>query len=295
MDRSAWHRSPGWMALRRSLFAKSLLSFVGLVSIVLLVEGTGNSWLTYKNAREAATRIQAEKAEAAAQRTDQFVAEIERQIGWTTQAQWAAGSVEQRRFDYVRLLRQVPAITELVQLDGSGREQLKVSRLAMDIVGGGTDYSTDPRFKEAVVRRVWFSPVYFRKEFEPHLTISMAQTGRGAGVTFAEVNLKLIWDVISTIKVGKDGYAYVVDREGRLIAHPDISLVLRNTDLSRLTHVAGPLSAARPNATTAMPGPTATDSSGRGMLAAYAPIQRLGWLVFVELPLEEALAPLYEP
>ena len=165
MDRSAWHRSPGWMALRRSLFAKSLLSFVGLVSIVLLVEGTGNSWLTYKNAREAATRIQAEKAEAAAQRTDQFVAEIERQIGWTTQAQWAAGSVEQRRFDYVRLLRQVPAITELVQLDGSGREQLKVSRLAMDIVGGGTDYSTDPRFKEAVVRRVWFSPVYFRKEF----------------------------------------------------------------------------------------------------------------------------------
>ena len=121
----------------------------------------------------------------------------------------------------------------------------------------------------------------------------MAQTGRGAGVTFAEVNLKLIWDVISTIKVGKDGYAYVVDREGRLIAHPDISLVLRNTDLSRLPQVAAALSAARPNATTAMPVPAATDPSGRAMLAAYAPIQRLGWLVFVELPLEEALAPLY--
>jgi len=293
MDRSARHRSTGWTALRGSLFAKSMLSFVGLVSLVLLVEGTGNSWLTYKSAKEAATRLQAEKAEAAAQRTDQFVAEIERQIGWTTQAQWATGSVEQRRFDYVRLLRQVPAITELVQLDGAGREQLKVSRLAMDTVGGGTDYSGDPRFKEAVARRVWFSPVYFRKESEPYLSISMAQTGRGGGVTLAEVNLKLIWDVISTIKVGQNGYAYVVDRGGRLIAHPDISLVLRNTDLSRLPQVAAALSPARPQAATAMSAPTATDPFGRAMLAAHAPIERLGWLVFVELPLEEALAPLY--
>ena len=39
----------------------------------------------------------------------------------------------------------------------------------------------------------------------------------------AEVNLKLIWDVVSQIKVGKDGYAYVVDPQGRLVAHPDIS------------------------------------------------------------------------
>ena len=54
------------------------------------------------------------------------------------------------------------------------------------------------------------------------------------GVTVADVNLKLIWDVISQIKVGKDGYAYVVDRQGRLVAHPDISLVLRGTDMSRL-------------------------------------------------------------
>src|SRR5690349_14134286 len=82
----------------------------------------------------AAARLQQEKGVAAAQRIEQFVAEIERQIGWTTHAQWAAGSVDQRRFDYVRLLRQVPAITELAQLDAQGREQLKVSRLAMDVV-----------------------------------------------------------------------------------------------------------------------------------------------------------------
>ena len=79
-------------------------------------------------------RIQREQAEAAAAKISQFIKEIESQIGWTTQLPWSAGTIEQRRFDGLRLLRQVPAITELAQLDSTGREQLRVSRLAMDEV-----------------------------------------------------------------------------------------------------------------------------------------------------------------
>ncbi len=69
------------------------------------------------------------------------------------------------------------------------------------------------------------------------MTLALAGTRRDAGVSVAEVNLKLIWDVVSQIKVGERGQAYVVDAQGRLIAHPDISLVLRNTDMSRLAQV----------------------------------------------------------
>ena len=92
---------------------------------------------------------------------------------------------------------------------------------------------------------MWFSPVYFRKVSEPYMTMAIAHVGRKPGVTVAEVNLKLIWDVVSNIKIGKEGYAYVVDPDGRLIAHPDISLVLRNTDLSGLPQVASALAAGR--------------------------------------------------
>ena len=63
------------------------------------------------------------------------------------------------------------------------------------------------------------------------MTIAMAGSGQEAGVTVAEVNLKFIWDVVSQIKIGKAGHAYVVDGQGELIAHPDISLVLQKTDL----------------------------------------------------------------
>ena len=71
-------------------------------------------------------------------------------------------------------MRQVPAITELVQIDRQGREQLKVSRLTMDVVGSGTDLSKEPAFVGAMANRVWFGPVYFRKESEPYLTMAVA-------------------------------------------------------------------------------------------------------------------------
>ena len=148
-----------------------------------------------------------------------------------------------------------------------------------------------PRFTEALAKKVWFGPVYFRKESEPYMTMAVAQSGRNAGVTVAEVNLKLIWDVITAIKIGKTGYAYVVDDKGRLIAHPDISRVLRNTDLSALPQVA----AARRLRGRRLPSRRAIvrNLDGHRVLSASAPIPKLGWFVFVEQPISEALAPLY--
>jgi signal transduction histidine kinase/CheY-like chemotaxis protein len=123
------------------------------------------------------------------------------------------------------------------------------------------------------------------------MTLAIAGTRRDAGVSVAEVNLKLIWDVVSQIKVGEHGHAYVVDAQGRLIAHPDISLVLRNTDMSRLAQVR----AARSGAGDSPPETVqeADNIEGRKVLTAYAPVVPLGWLVFVELPADEAYAPLY--
>jgi len=116
-------------------------------------------------------------------------------------------------------------------------------------------------------------------------------------VSVAEVNLKLIWDVVSQIKVGERGHAYVVDAQGRLIAHPDISLVLRNTDMSKLAQVRAARASASGGAGTG-DNPTETvqeaeNIEGRKVLTAYAPVAPLGWLMFVELPAEEAYAPLY--
>ena len=271
------------------LFFKYVALFVGLVTGVLVINAALDLYFVYQDNRRASINVQREKAEAAAQRIESFVRGIENQIGWVAYAQFASLPAEQRRFDYVRLLRQVPAITELVQLDRQGREQLRVSRLSMDVVGAGTDRSTEPAFVEAMAHKVWFGPVYFRKESEPYFTMAVAHGGR-SGVTVAEVNLKLIWDVVSQIKIGRDGYAYVVDKLGRLVAHPDISLVLRGTDMSRLSQVSAALSPRTDDDDPA----DARNRSGLSVLSAHAAIPALGWTVFVELPTSEAQQPVID-
>src|ERR1700760_2639001 len=223
--------------VRSRLFTKYVALFVAVVAVALLSNGTFEVIFYYREHKAALIRIQQEQAEAAAAKISQFIKEIESQLGWTTQLPWSAASLESRRFDALRLLRQVPAITELAQVDATGHERLKVSRLAMDVVDSGLDLSKDPKFTEAVAHKVYYGPVYFRRESEPYMTLALAGTRKDAGVSIAEVNLKLIWDVVSQIKVGEKGHAYVVGAGGRLIAHPDISLVLRNTDMSGLLQV----------------------------------------------------------
>jgi signal transduction histidine kinase len=276
---------------RGGLFRKYIVLFVAVVCAALLSSGLLEIYFSYQELKTSLIRLQREQADAAAAKLGQFIGEIQNQLGWTTQLPWSPGSVEQRRFDALRLLRQVPAITELALLDGSGREQLHVSRLAMDVISSNIDHSEEPPFTEAMAHKVYYGPVYFRRESEPYMTLALAGTRRENGVAVAEVNLKLIWDVVSQIKVGEHGDAYVVDAHGRLIAHPDISLVLRNTDTSKLAQVSAALNAAADPQIE--PVQVGDDLQGRKVLTAYAVVAPLGWFVFVELPVAEAYAPIY--
>jgi signal transduction histidine kinase/HAMP domain-containing protein len=283
------------MKPRGHLFRKYVVLFVTLVSGALLASGLVELYFTYQENKTTLISIQQEKALSAATRIEQFIREIEGQIGWTTHSSFVpqGAASDQRRFDYLRLLRQAPSITEVSYLDSAGKEQLRVSRLAMDVVGSQTDFSHEPKFLEAKSGKTFFGPVYFRKESEPYMTIAMPAKGQEPGVTAAEVNLKFIWDVVSQIKIGKAGYAYVLDSHGNLIAHPDISLVLQKTTLSSLPQVRDAL-ANLPRPTEALDrAAIARNLQGRQVLTAHAAIIPLGWLVFVEQPLSEAFAPLY--
>ena len=282
--------APTGTKIRSRLFTKYVALFVAVVAVALLTNGIFEVFFYYREHKASLIRIQHEQAEAAAAKISQFIKEIESQLGWTTQLPWSAGSIEQRRFDALRLLRQVPAITELAQVDSSGKERLRVSRLAMDVIDSGLDLSKDPKFTEAVAHKVYYGPVYFRRESEPYMTLALAGTRKDAGVSIAEVNLKLIWDVVSQIKVGEHGHAYVVGSQGRLIAHPDISLVLRNTDMSKLPQVQAAQAGTDVNSES-LEG--AKNIQGQEVLTASAPIQPLRWTMFVELPVEEAYASLY--
>src|SRR6202044_774554 len=180
----------GASIVRSRLFVKYVVLLVAVVVLALVANGAFEVWFSYREHKSVLIDTQRLQAQAAADKIEEFITQIDSQVGWTTQLPWTDGTLDQRRFDALRLLRQVPAITELAQIDASGHEQLKVSRLTMDVVGSGADYSTKPEFTEAVAHKVYYGPVYFRRESEPYMTLSLAGTAKEAGAGMPRANLR---------------------------------------------------------------------------------------------------------
>ena len=296
---------------RGKLFRKYLLVLVLLVGGLLTASSAIELYFSYQENQRALVKVEREKAFAAAETIERFIREIEHDVRSTTRAiaddpsvaaprrrdatyreTLASALTEQRELDFLRLLRNVPAIAELRYIDVAGKEQIRISRLALDAIGSGADFVDAPAYKGARSGKVYFSPVYFRHESEPFVTMAIPADPSAFEVITAEVSLRAMWDVVSRIKVGSVGFAYVVDAQGRLIAHPDLSQALKGRDLSGLAQVREAL-ADRTDAAGAVTAVTAASGlDGGEVLTAHAPIATTGWVVFIEQPLAEAFAPL---
>jgi two-component system, NtrC family, sensor kinase len=266
-----------------------LLSFVALVTVTLGTSTLLEARSKYDEIQRLAVQIQHEKASAAAQTISASILDIERQIGWATPP--GLLSIDERLDDFRRLLRQAPSITEVAYVDAAGREQLFVSRVSTNRIRTGIDRSDTPAFTEAALGRPYFSSVYLRADTEPYITVSVVDPGGRGGVTVAEMTLRGISQVISGIRVvGTTGSAYLVDDNGRLIAHPDLALVLRGTSMATLPHVAAAQRLTVPSGTTSVIG---RDLHGREVLASIQKLPQVNWMVVVEQPVDEAFQPVF--
>ena len=265
----------------RGLFAKYVMSFVGLVVFVLAVNGALEIWISYNQTRTALIQAMSEKAEATAHRIEQSIADLERQVSWVTRA--SVVTVEQRRADYTELLNQAPAVTRVFQLDGSGREQLRLSRHSV-LFGSGADFSRDVRFTRAVARGTTYAPVFFR-ERQPFMSIAIAHSGRDAGASVAEIDLRFLSGYVDDAQARKAGSAYVVDANGILLASSDKTMH-PGKNLSALPQIAILLKSGSSFST------SGTNDEGQAVLTASSRVPTLGWFVLFEQPASHALAPI---
>lgn len=278
----------GGERLLRRTFAIALI----LISGGLITSGAIELYFRYQESVESIWSLQREMAQGAAFKIEQFVKEIEKTMRASTKTREIVtrGLTRAYRFELTKLIKMVPAITEVSALDVNGREQVAVSRVRYVLPEDLKDRSSNDVFLEVGKGESFFSPVYFVRESEPYMTIAVPiqpLVGETIGVLIAEVNLKYIWDIISSFKVGLAGYAYVVTGEGDLIAHPDISLVLQRKNLAQLEQVKAALAGAQGSFV------ALENLDGHKVFPAYAPIPTLGWAVLVERPVSEAYAPLY--
>ena len=223
---------------RRSLFLKYFVTLFVAVVLPLVLGATGETWFDYQDQRLHLNELLQTDARLAADRIQTFIDGIGDQIGWVVQFPWTAGGEDSHKIDAERLLQQVPAIVSITLVDQNGIERAFVSRLGLNRIGRGADMSADPAVLGARANKVWYGPGLYLRDSEPYMTIAVAGNRAADGVAIADINLTLIWDVIAAIKIGPTGRAFVVDDSGRLIAHPDISRVLRgdagSADFNRL-------------------------------------------------------------
>jgi adenylate cyclase len=274
--------------LRRSIFRKYFAALFAAVVVPLLINGLSEAWFGYEDQQAMLDARLVVEASAAARQIEGFLNDIERQMQWAVQLPWTE-SVEDHRIDALRVLRQVTAISEMALIDGAGIERLTVSRVRPDVIGSGIDRSADPAVVGARAEQRWYGPVTLNRGSEPYMALAVAGNRKSVGLAIAQINLTLIWDVISAIQIEKAGMAFVIDGSGRLVAHPDIDLVLQG---------ANDVTAARIQALQATvlasggKPVTAVDVEGHKVLAAMTLISGPDWKVFAELPLSEAYAPI---
>ncbi|HVQ67374.1 MAG TPA: adenylate/guanylate cyclase domain-containing protein [Bradyrhizobium sp.] len=268
---------------RRSLFVKYFVTLFVAVVVPLTLGSATEAWFAFRDNRLDLDEILRVEARSAADRIQAFTDGIRDQLGWVVQFPWTAGEDDRRRIDGLRLLQQVPAIVSLSLVDATGTERVFVSRVSMNRAGRGADMSADPAVVGARANRVWYGPVHYQRDSEPYMRIAVAGNRAAAGIVVADINLKLIWDIIAAIRIGDTGHALVVDDSGRLIAHPDISLVLRSGagagDIDRLKAV---VSAANGSAV------ATTGEDGKPVVALSVRAPNVGWTVIAEQPVQEA-------
>ena len=274
---------------RRPLFQKYFAALFVAVVVPLLANGASEAWFGYRDQRVMLSQRLHAEAGTSAGKIQAFLDDITDQLQWTVQLPWREGADEGHRFDALRLMRQVPAVVDVTLVDGKGFERLHVSRVDPDVVDSGINRANDPAVVGARSGQIWFGPVTLHEGSEPHMTVAVAGAREINGITVAVINLKLIWDVISAIHVGQSGDAFVLDHSGRLVAHPDISLVLRGDNDPAAARLKDLQKAANGGGGQTADG---VNAEGRPVIAAMAPIPGPGWTAFVEQPASEAFGPI---
>ncbi|RUV70087.1 MAG: HAMP domain-containing protein [Mesorhizobium sp.] len=279
--------------MRRSLFRKYFLVLFAAVVFPMAASGISNTWFSYVDQRAILSALLKSEATSAADKIEGFLDGIKVPLGSTVpQGGSAKASVKQLRLLVVRAMHQVPGILSISLVDGTGAERLHISRTGSNRTQGGADRSGDPAVVGASTAKVWYGPVTYRQGSVPSVTMAMANYDEEvlANTIIAEISLKPIWLIVSEIRVGRSGQAFVVDQAGHLIAHPAISEVMRGADekaalaLRRLRDAiaaAGGIAIASRNA------------ENERVVTAGAPVAAAGWTVLVEQSQAEAFAPLY--
>ncbi|MBN1308574.1 MAG: PAS domain S-box protein [Chitinispirillaceae bacterium] len=265
-------------------------AFLGVTMTVLLITHFPEMYYAFRNQRSVIDNIQNYIARDAADKVRNYLRQkVSIMEGVAYLEDLAAAPKRERQLILEKLLGLEPAFRHLLLFDGNDRELAGISRHSFRRkvrFKGLVEREVVPRMRQG---EVYMGSIHVDEvTSEPMVVIAVPVTdifGDQKGALIAEVNLKFMWDMIAGIKVGKNGTAYVIDRQGTLLAFSDISRVLKGERLNRLKGLSDFIgNADSPDSKTGL----FKGINGKYVASNYVPLGTPDWAVVTEMPVIEA-------
>ncbi len=286
--RKWWQIRGATSRLFRRYFTVMALGTCGILLPAVVIEMI----LSYAEGIRTIERVQSIRADAAASHVDSQLSAIVSQLRETAALPWGPTglSENERRNEFQRLLKRVPAIRAISRYDSYGRETLHVSRMNEDRIGDAAAPMLDASEREAA-QDVAYGPVEFRDSLEPFVASIVREGPFGdGGWVKAIIDLEHVAESIAGLAVEGGGTAYLVDTSGMVIAHPRVEFMLRRTfvrDPAILAFARDSAGAGQKRAAL-----KTTSLEGHPGYSSMASIGIPPWTVVIEQPADVVIAPL---
>lgn len=275
----------------RSLTKTLTLSFFLFTAVLLLIVGVFSVYSLFVIQQRSVNEEQVFTAHNAGETVKNF---IEEKIGTLEKISRLYDAVDMERADQKEMLEKLmgseSAFRQLAILDEGDNEMMSISRQSKSVAGSLKEKAGSEVASKTKTESLFISPVYIDTvTSEPMIVLAVPVKdifGDFRGSLLAEVNLKFMWELMDSMKIGEKGSAYVVDRDGRLIAFDNTSLVLKGTNLSQLGEVAEFVS----NATGKHDdiSNVSRGINGEYVVTNHSHLDVPDWAVVIELPVSEA-------
>ncbi len=274
----------------RSLTSTLTAAFLGLSAIVLFITSSISMYSNFKNNRNIIAGQQQLIAREAADTVKVFIQEKIRVLSVAAYiGNFENSTATEWSITLSRLLGMEPSFRHLTLLNPQQQELYTLSRTSNQTLTKLTPEVKEEIRKQLSAGKTYVGAVYIDEtSFEPMVLTAVPIRNvfgdfRGSLVT--EVNLKFMWDLVGSLKIGGKGNAYVVNKDGDLLAFTDISRVLRGENLSGLRTVANFMNQ---DSFTESKASVAQGILGTTVISSYVPLGEPDWAVLVELPWGEA-------
>jgi len=268
------------MAIRIRLLHKFILIMVVLAVLPLSVVGLRMININRVALQDSILELHTHLAQSLAEKIDDYIDNLRAKLSFIITSQKIAQmSWQEKRVVLKSLLETSEDFVTISIVDSEGEEIIKVYNPRLEREPALRNLKEDKLFLKALEGATDISPLYYVDD-DPRLNVAYPLVGRQ--VIYIVVTLNKLWHKIYNTMIGRTGFAFLVDKEGKIIAHPEKKRAKNFEDATQLAIVQEVLSGRTVGSKEFV------DQRGVEMVGAYAPVKRLGWGMVVQQAKDDA-------